>query len=229
MEAQKSPDLPPLPELPVIRDTYCSQEMTDVLVRHLQEERPDLIAELVRQERRGLPDGHDDLHGKRYGDVIEYLRAQAGDSFHVPPTRIGMLDLLYELSRRIRKALNLQEIPVFGKPLAPGPEGPFPPLVQQPVRVVKNPEHQLPQELVDRVVHAAYEQAPNIFYDFAEQMRRLMRSYEISQAFYGLIKKSLPGGQEDPWNITLGSAHSRLHEMCEMPDYETLKKGLNHD
>lgn len=214
----------PLPKLSVIRGAYCSQEMTDRLIKYLQDNRPDLVEELAQQEKRLLPDGRDDLHGKKYGDVIAYLRERVDSSVQVPPTHIGMLDLLYELSRRIRSALNLQEVPILGRPLASSPEGPFPPLTQKSVEIVKNKEHQLSQSLVDNAIQSAYERAPEIFYDFSEQMRRMMRSYEISQSFQRLIKDSLPEGQTDPWNITMGSAYGRLYEMCEMPSYETLKR-----
>src|SRR5262245_21374296 len=96
MDTQRTHDLPLLPDLAVIRNTYCSQQVTDSIVGHLHERRADLIADLVKQEKRPLPDGHDDVHGKAYGRVIEYLREHADKGVVSPPTRLGMLDLLYE-------------------------------------------------------------------------------------------------------------------------------------
>lgn len=220
MEAQKSPDLPPLPELPVIRDTYCSQEMTDALVRHLQEERPDLIAELVRVETKGLII---DVHAKACESIIGYLREKS-DKVHVPPTRLGMLDFLYELCRRIRKAYDLPERPLLGKPLAPGPEGPFPPMINKPVWVSKSGKPSVDQGLADEIIKSAYQKRPDIFYEYAEQMIRQIRGYEINQALGDFIKDLLPDEHKIFWPEIKSEAHSRLNNMCEITIKNT-KKG----
>lgn len=148
------PPLPPLVELPVYRGIYCSQEMTDKILRHLWEKKPELVRGLVSEEMRPLPDGHDDMHGKACERIIVYLREKASEDIDIPPSRLGMLDLLYELSRRLRKGLGLAEVPVFGKPLASGPEGPFPVLIEQPIQLPKNKklEIQITQELADEVL-----------------------------------------------------------------------------
>lgn len=223
-DAAKS-GLPKLPKLPVIRDTYCSQEMTDKLVSYLCQKRPDLVKLVFEQEKRPLPEGRDELYAKAYGNIIEYLRDLADHSVLIPESRLGMLDLLYELSRRIRSDLNLVPVLIIGNPLAPSPDGPFPDLPSSKIKIVKNPDHQLSQDEVNEVVSRAYTEHPEIFYEFSEQARRLMRSYEITQAFGGLIKNFLPEGKSDPWLIASGAASTRINKACNLPEtFEDLKE-----
>ena len=76
-----------------------------------------------------------------------------------------MLDFIYELNRRIRTAFNLPERPLLGKPLAPGPEGPFPPMINKPVWVSKSGKPSVDQDLADEIIQSAYQKRPDIFYE----------------------------------------------------------------
>lgn len=219
-------ELPPLVELPVYRDTYCSQEMTDDLLQHLWLHKKDLILELCYQEKRGVPEGRDALYGKRYGDVIDYFRQDAAKDLMVPDTRLGMLDLLYELSCRIRSALSLQDVAVIGKPLISEEDyESFPELISIPLEQSKKAsDYGITQSLVDEVLSKSYAKDPVVFYEYSEQMRRLMKSYEISQAFQWNIKSCFPQGRKDPWSVVMGAAVARLHIMCEIPSFDQLMK-----
>ncbi|MGM0421615.1 MAG: hypothetical protein ACQEQL_00795 [Pseudomonadota bacterium] len=138
INSQLQCELPPLIELQVYQETYCDQQMTDTILQFLWETKPDLIAEIAWLEERFLSHGHDAAYMEKCGSISEYLTKEAAHKITRPDTRLGMLDLYYEMSRRIRKAKGLVEIPVLGKPLAPQPEGPFPALINKPIRRSEN-------------------------------------------------------------------------------------------
>jgi len=208
--------IPPLIDLPVYRDTYCDQKMTDDLLRHLWETRADLISEAAILEVK--PDAYRIHADYQYKDVLDkvitYLRKALPEELKAPPSRLGMLDLLYEFSRRLRGSTGQEQLILLGQPLAPSPEGPYPALPNTPVW----PGRRFTQETADAVLQEAYRLNPAAFYECAEQMRRSIRSYEIDDEIEALITKTVNilGLENNIVNQIYGEALHRLFEICEM-------------
>lgn len=215
--------LPELMDLPVYRDTYCDQKTTDKALRHLCSARPDLVQELAEQEMRSFPDGRDELYGKKCGSIIHYFRQDAPQNELLDISRLGMLDLLYELSRRLRRALGLPEIPVLGEPLADAPDGVFPPLLSKKVWVSKEGKMPVSQEFTDRVLGEFYERYPAVVFEMSEQQRRLMRTYEINGECNKCLRGLLSKEEADKWPYLPGELIGRINHMCNVPSYEVLK------
>jgi len=144
-EGHKS-TLPQPIEFPVIRSAYCDQETTNRVIAYLAAQTPDLIAQLTEEEKQPFPESR----GARFREICysigAHIREAESRDVELPETRLALVDLLYELSRRIRKAQGLNEIPMLGKALAPSPQGPFP---QLPVGSA--------QKLVDKLCTQIYE------------------------------------------------------------------------
>lgn len=217
------PPLPPLVELPVYRGIYCSQEMTDAALRHLWEEKSELVRELAAQEMRPDPrrTHGDAVYNKAIDRVISYLRQEESKKTELPLSRIGMLDVVYELSRRLRKGLGLPDLEILGIPLVKKPDSAYPVLLKLPIWTLNNgkPRSTLTQEMIDTTLQAAYERRPDLFYEISEQSRRSMRSYEIRDEFEALLKEITPAEVKKDVGF-VGILHSeakhRLFEMCKM-------------
>lgn len=218
--------LPALIDLPVIRNIYCSQEMTDSVLQHLWEKRPDLIAAIVVEERGEMPDRHDGVYGKRCAAITEYLRVEAMREVGIPPTRLAMIDFLYELSRRLRRALGMIEVPVFGRPIASGPDGPFPQLAQRPIRVYSNgePPEGMSQELSDRICESLYTQRPDLAYELSEATQRLVVSFEIVREIEVIIMDMLLPHEKKVRGHLFQQFQGRILLMSSIPRYEVMKE-----
>ena len=110
----------PLPRLKVLREDYCSQEVTDLAIGWLETHRPDLIENLMLYEHWRQQD-----YREAAWDILEFLTEQ---KIPIPTTLIGRMDLVAELTRRGRSAAGLPEIAPSGKPLAARPDEPLPSL-----------------------------------------------------------------------------------------------------
>jgi hypothetical protein len=220
--------VPELIDLPVHPETRTDQKTIDAVLRHLWKNRPDLVAELGKQERRPVPDSRDAMHRKASYNIGFYLREEATKEIQVPSSRLGLLDVLFEMSRRLRKAQGLKEVPIFGKPLAPNREGPFPDLINKEISRNKagEPYFGATQEIADKICSLAYKKDPQLMFDYCEQERRLIGTHEIAYGFNVLIsevRKSI----NLPDKTGIGSElHARLVRMCEIPTYEEMKKEL---
>lgn len=163
-------ELPPLVDLPVIRDTYCSQEMTDRALMYLWEKEP----ELVRAQGKVEQINYDAAYVMELGRIVEFFQKATNSGIKIPITRLGMLDLVFELSRRLRKALEIPEYEIKGRSFAKSPEDSMPDLPALPIQLLKNgkPPFDLTQEVVDRIIAATYKKRPDLFYEFSEILRR---------------------------------------------------------
>src|SRR5690606_9746659 len=100
----KTPNPPPLIDLPVYQEIYCNQEMTDTILKFLWDKKPESISELAELEYGFIAGGHDGMYQRACGRISTFLReSEAAQEIVLPATRLGMLDLHYEMSRRIRK------------------------------------------------------------------------------------------------------------------------------
>ena len=98
----------PLPHLPVMRETYCTQEMTDKIIDLLwqYEENKDLPRDvdldLPRLVRLATIDNHyysDRIEEFYY--TLEYIEREIKKFIPVPETNLGYVDLGFEMDRRI--------------------------------------------------------------------------------------------------------------------------------
>lgn len=208
--------LPTLIELPVYRDTYLSQERTDELCRLLWSERPDLIVALVSVEKIGAQDRT--KFAKTNTLVSEFLRDEEKAGRVEPISLTGMVDLLYEINRRVRKILGLNDIPVYGKPIAPGPEGPFPLLIHKPILNINGKPHEgMTQEIADRLAQKIYDimvrEHPEALYAYIEMWRRCLRSGEPSWEISN-VARNVTKNERVLWVYIAKDFESRITEMC---------------
>jgi hypothetical protein len=167
----------PLPDLPVTREDYCSQKMTDDILHYLEE---NFIENLqsIRDVDQGAMNG---VVIANYGDAMRVVREEIGKVMPVPDCDLGYIDLCFELVRRFRAAHGMYVPVVQGKPLAPSPRGPFPPALK-PVPISDYAKRNgLTQNLVDLMVNEYYENYPERCYICAEAYRRDVESSYIEE------------------------------------------------
>jgi Sel1 repeat-containing protein len=222
----------PLPELPVLRTSHCSQEMTDSLIRFVEENNPELLRK-VRSEESWYGEykypGEDMWY--RY-DILEYVDRHAGH-IGVPRTRMGRYDLVSELVRRMRRAHGLPDRKPRGKPLADSMDGPFPPLLELavPQSAVTSG---ITQSFADEALQMAYRKRPDLWWALAEARNTDIdvgqhRDFEafLTQIVETEFADRLPAVHaagvisKNPqlfwatW-ILEGEARRRLDEMCQI-------------
>lgn len=170
MSEQHLTVLPPLIELPVLRSTYFGQEETDKALRYLWEKKPELVRKQAEQE----PSNFDQAYIMQLAHIVDFLRNEASNEIDIPKTNLGMLDLLFELSRRLRRALDIKPWELRGCPLMDTPNDLAPDLPSLQIKTSNGGEnyHGVTQEMVDRIISGAYKDAPELFYQTAECLRR---------------------------------------------------------
>ncbi len=222
---------PPLIELEIIRSTYCDQPTTDHIFHHLWKGTPDLVTNLANEELWPFPECRTSAHRKALYAITYKLRETPSPGPSLPRSRLAAFDLLHELSRRLRKALGLREIAVFGNPLATGPEGPFPPLAEKIVSHGADwrSDQAMTQELSDTICSQAYDTDPALMYELCEQKRHLIYTGEIDHAFDQLItaiKQQHNASERFGFRQEL---EARLAAMCALPSYEAMLDLLGDD
>lgn len=160
----------PLPRLPIEQDLYVSQEQVDQLIDYMIETQPVYMRQVVDDdvgEKRG------GFHYMAYCDVIYNAKKAAGDTQPFPETDLGLIDLAYELSRRIRKAYGAPEYLTVGQPLAPTPEGPYPDFPEIDVERAKQQEElDISDDEVIKTVKHFYRENGFTAYVVGESMRK---------------------------------------------------------
>ncbi len=161
--------VPPLVELPVLQQQYCDQKTTDNALAYVWKNRPELIGKLAEYE-----DNFDQFYLKEMRRVVDFLVGHAVKEIKLPSNYLGWLDLVFEISRRLRVSLCLPEWPVQGRPLIDGAASVLSPLPSVPIHTMpgKNDYLGLTQEIADRVIDEAYRRVPSRFYELAENIRR---------------------------------------------------------
>ncbi len=210
-----------------MRHAYCSKEIVDAAVRWLHGNRPDLLKKLLDEETviRNI------IYYKVMGGIMHALRVEAKGQIEIPQNELGMIDLLYEISRRLRNAYELSNIPPRGKPLAPSPNGPFPPMLAVKISQ-RNEERGATQDIVDTVLADFYDQRPDLWFAASEAAQRNLGFGVVQREMWSLLRKSIlkRGFAEDVEHkvrqkgdlASLLSAcrvefMSRIHKMCEIP------------
>jgi hypothetical protein len=88
-----------LPDLPVLRDTHCPQSVVDQATRFLVAQHPDLLQQMLLEDFTGTDSDRSDAAWH----LLEGLLPVAGE-MGIPTSMLGRLDLVCEISRRLRSA-----------------------------------------------------------------------------------------------------------------------------
>lgn len=206
-----------LPNLEVVRSTWCDQAMTDKICCLLQEKRPDLVQSLAAEMI------HSGLHGmyyRRINNLLHHVTTELSKEVGIPETRLGKLDLMFEISRRIAEVNLLTDVYLRGNPLSEGPGQPLPPLASfNPLELGAGITPQL-EESVSRMT---YERRPDIIYELSEQQRRMIRLQEIEGQFFSFVRTELAKqlGIADglgPVGVLLRALSRRIQQMIDSPN-----------
>lgn len=222
-QPSKEAPIPLLPDLKVIRDSYCNQTITDKVIRSLQKKRPDLIADIAFEINK--PSNYrvggrlaNPLYQRRAQAICDYLKDESSKEIESPATNLGLIDLIFELSRRIAKVYDLPDLDFFGTSIAEGPDHPLLPLAPPS----NHPDSEgVTSELRDRIVALIYERAPRLFYELAEERIRQLRLKCVLKDLHKALENLAPEGA--PTTTTartpiIREINSRLHKMCGCPD-----------
>ena len=208
-------ELPPLPQLPVIRAENCDQEMTDKALAFLWEKAPALVSQQLALE----PSNFDQAYLTQLKRIIDVLQKNSPEFVELPKARIGMLDLLFELSRRLRVAAGLPEWEIKGKPLY---DPATRPMLKLPRTIAEEKPAKsifyVPQDVIDRIINSATMKEPELFYDYAESLRRGgIYGPQIFEDMKVLIKKiALPEEEINPTRLGVigGEIIIKLRKAC---------------
>ena len=154
-----------LPKLPVFRDAYCDMQTVDRVCEYLQKENQGILIKLLFEEVVIRQANYFKVLTNLFGFLVSQEVVQ------VPKSPLGQIDLLYEISRRLRKAYELPDIPPQGKPFAQDIVGPFPHLMSLEISKTSS-EKGITQEVVDTVISIFYELYPSYCFLIGEAMRR---------------------------------------------------------
>lgn len=219
--------MPALTLIPVLREDFISQKDIDEIHTYLWERHPDLILSVAEYEF----ENYGPNYRERIGIILDFLKTLDPGEIPLPKTNPGRLDVMYELSRRIRHANNMPEWPIHGRPLAEKYDGyiPEPPSlpIQENILYKKFPEQRITQEMTDRILSAVYKENPRLFYDFTEAIRHAMIVYwDVDKALREVFIKC--ANPEDNMNTNraysiMGELALRLKSYCDI-DYEKSMK-----
>lgn len=203
--------LHPLPVLPVLRGAWCDQATTDAAISFLEKNKSELLLELLAEE-----------NGPRLSSYLniayEALEEVEAGGAALPATGLGKIDLIYELSRRLRRAYGLVDVPPLGTPFAAGPDKPLPPLVRLAVSEGAARRGDVTQEMADHALQVTYERRPDLWYALAEEYRLQMRLFAVDE-FRALLQKVLDeeyGPRKNNWTDgeLFMEAVRRIYKMC---------------
>lgn len=208
--------LPPLPELKILRTTYCSQDMADNAIKFIQWKNPDLLNQMSVLEK--TPRNHNFFQAVE--KIVLFLKESDEGQLEIPSSILGMLDLMHELSRRIRKAHDLPEIELRGCSLIERLGVSLPPMPNTKLQD-SSIQSGLTQEDADKVLQYMYKSKPELFFYLAEEMRHQMALAETEGTFRLFLKDTLDRDLSVslPFlarGCLLMEARCRLRKMCEI-------------
>ncbi len=161
--------VPEYVSLAVLREDYCDQETVDAALQLLWKEKPAFLQVQGHLEYKGI----DQPYLMELAQIVDFFKQEAKDKVSIPQTRLGMLDLIFELSRRLRKSLGLEDRKIMGKPLAESIESPMPSLPVLPIKTLegRNDYFGVTQEVVDDIIASVEKQYPYILFELVEVLR----------------------------------------------------------
>jgi len=211
----KVTSLPQLIELPVLRAKYADQKTVDGALQYLWDNETEDVIAMANEEQWPYPDNRGTGFRKYCYNLGVSLRENAAE-LNIPDNKMALLDILFELSRRLRKTFDLPDISGFGNSLGVEPEGPFPPLPNE----TGQDEHD-----VNKICQQLYQENPALMYALCEQSRLLIHTHEIEDDFSSLF--------DDITNDPLKKAplksglKSRLDTLCSRPEVITIQEALS--
>jgi hypothetical protein len=196
-----------LPELPVLRDSYCSQETVNRIVRWIHDNHPEWLMKLLAEES-----GNRAGHYLETSELLSKLKKHAYNEVEGVTPYLGEIDLIYEIDRRLRKAYDFSELLPRGKPLAPSPNGPFPPMLVLKISPI-NEKRGATQEIVDTVLADFYNQRPDLWFAAGEAAQRRLGFGIASGGRYSILRKII---------LKRGFAEDIHHKHREKGDLSSL-------
>ncbi|MBU0801346.1 MAG: hypothetical protein KKA05_10135 [Alphaproteobacteria bacterium] len=173
-----------------------------------------------------FPDNRDAMLGKACARIEYYLRNEEKEGRIPPISILGMIDLIFEIDRRVRKGLGLFDIPVVGIPLAACSLGPYPPLIEKPLHGLDKgaPREGITQEQADQFTKAIYEKNGELMYAICELKRRLLRGGGVMDLLEQVVRSEIAASNDKILPVKVkGELMGRLSIMCQMPSYEQIK------
>lgn len=213
--------LKPLPNLPVLREDFCSQEMVDEITKYLEKEQMDNLLRLWAEE--------DTIRISVYYTrldeaIVGPVQDEASKLIDVPTTLIGMVDLCYEISRRLRKAYNLPDVSPIGNSITPSIEAPYPELPNLQI-LESTVGRGLKQKQIDTILQESYLENPHDWYALAEAIRHNMLINILNVKFReDFLNRSikhqvnLMQPSSIPLNGMLMEANMRLRKLANISD-----------
>jgi hypothetical protein len=183
---------------------------------YLWKEKPDLVKSQMKIEHSDF----DQTYMRELSKILSFLlKAEKDGDIALPNTNLGMTDLVFELSRRMRKIRDIPEYKIRGKPFAESRNGVMPELPRLPVRLSKSgqPINGVTQEIADRIIDEAYKLHPDLFYDFSEEIRH---GFGLGKVFHELKllfrQLSLPTENLDNFSCSAigGEVNRRIRRVC---------------
>ena len=207
-----SEPLLPLPDLPVQRETYCGQSAVNQVTHFLVRHRPELLDRLLLEDFGGT---NSDLSDAAW-ELLDELQPHAAE-LGVPTIPLGRLDLVCELSRRLRSAYGRKDRRARGRALSEDPRQ-LPPLC--PLEIRSDTQRRLTQAQVDAVLLVEYAARPDLWYAVAEEYRVDLR-LDATSEFGSVLRASLTDrvvGDADfntwaSWDL-FHEALRRIIKMC---------------
>ena len=191
----KKYDIPELVDLPIYRDDYISQQQVNLLCRILWDENPSFVRDLISDERNGSRGNPNKIFAMRklFGNICLFFRRIEKDSPNIDKiSYVGMVDLVYEVERRIRKAIGVSDFSPIGQPIASSPEGSFPESGDMFFYILKDEDEykerfdgsgdprQKNYPQWNRIYQQLCKEHPEVVFAFAEGIRRYQSGNEAN-------------------------------------------------
>lgn len=227
-------EIRPLPRLKVVRETYCSQKIVDDACDYLQEYHADKLL-LVLEEERTIRISAFYIALDKH--VVKYIKEEMPKLFPIPDNLIGLVDLTYEISRRLRSAYELPIVFPKGIPLKKTSNGKIQSL---PSLAISDSAVRagLTQKIVDAVLNESCQALPEVWFAFAEAVRTNIFIYPVLDPFLKNFEQLLlkfPTHEADKRRaFGLGQlkneATYRIMKACEISeeDMQDLVKPAKH-
>lgn len=176
---------PKMVNLPILRDTYCSQVQTDKICNHLwslagmdSDGNPTLVQELVYAVEAHSPGGGDHAFHVGFDDIYMYLCGHGDDSLpeipkdiEVPDTVLAYMDVMFEFLRRVSFIVFGKPCELLGeRPLCDDIEGPYPELSGVP-DLDESYWVYITPSLSAKVAKEFYQTHPKTCYEYVECIR----------------------------------------------------------
>lgn len=186
--------IPKLIDLPVYRTDYINQQQVDMYCKLVWKEKADVVGELAFEIDIPFEDWGNVNIPRKMAHIITYIRNIEKEKQLPPISMIGMVDLTYEILRRISIELGAGDVPIRGEQIAKTPFSPFPPVGQLQNYVWgdknKEPKEYSPEK--EKLYYKLYKEHPEVIFAATELERRALRMGEPHWFLDGYFRENLP-------------------------------------